>query len=137
MEYYTKVPTKLVDEMCNRRFSSLQSNVLWTIIRHTYGYERDAHKMSTGYISIKVGKNISEVGRAIRKLIADNVIVCKGKQKNVRVIGINENYSEWKTLSNIRSEQDNKIPSECTVCKADCTDEIDISAMSVDEMLNI
>jgi phage replication O-like protein O len=115
IEYgYTRIPNKLFDELCRIRIPGEARQVLDTIFRKTYGWNRKCDQIPLNQFVKMTGIARRNVVRAIKILEAMNLIFVERKNTKVGGVdndttvasektlhstttyyGINENYDSW------------------------------------------
>jgi len=92
---YTKIANELLDALCGIRISGEATQVLFVILRKTYGYNKTKDQISLSQICGLSGLSKSCVCRAIRKLIDMRLIVVKKDNKKITTYSINKFYRQW------------------------------------------
>jgi len=87
---HTDIANEIIDYLCGYRISGEEWQVLWVIIRKTYGWHKKQDWISLSQFCELTQMPKSSVCRAIRKLIVKKVII-----KNNSVYLFNKNYSMW------------------------------------------
>jgi len=98
---YTKIANELIKNgFMKINLSAYGWRVLWTIIAHTYGFNKKETYLSFSDISKATGIDRRNVVRAINELIKKNIIIFeKGKNKKEKSkIQIQKNYELWQKL---------------------------------------
>jgi len=95
---HTDIANELIDFLCGYRISGEEMQVLWVILRKTWGLHKKSDKVSLTQFYQLTRIDRSNILRAINKLIDKNIIVKKdnGIHPEYR---INKDYLSWKVLS--------------------------------------
>lgn len=98
---YTRTANELLERLMKIKLNGTQHNIVYCIIRNTYGFQRKSHAMSLTFISTAIEAHKDLVKRDLDKLIECNIVkVFKdGDYTHSREIGINKNVDEWVTYS--------------------------------------
>ena len=73
--------------------------VLWVILRKTYGFQKKTDRIALSQFSLATGKAKSNVCRGLRKLLSMRIII-KSDNTTPTTYRFNKNFDEWKPLSN-------------------------------------
>ena len=95
---HTSISDELLDAIIAIRLSGEESQCFWLIVRKTYGWKKKEDWISLSQFVKATGINKGNVGRALRKLLAKNMVVKKDYRYGVSY-GIQKNYKKWKPLS--------------------------------------
>jgi phage replication O-like protein O len=101
---YTRIANELLEAIISFNFSSRQLNVLFSIIRCTYGYNKKSDSISGWQISKMTNIDRSNISKTINELIKLNVLI---KHENGRLshgffvneLSINKDYKTWTTVA--------------------------------------
>jgi len=90
---YVKIANEIVEALAKIRISGEEMQILWVIIRKTYGWNKKEDKISLNQFSELTGIKRPNIVRAIKKLIVKGVI----KKDNSFVISysFNKDYDKW------------------------------------------
>ena len=91
---HTDIANEIVEQFAQHRISGEEWQVLWVILRKTWGWHKKTDKIRTDKFSEITGINKSNVVRAITKLTAKNVI--KKDNSNPPTYSFNKHYDTWK-----------------------------------------
>lgn len=86
---YVRIATELFEAMCRTRIPGEARQVLDVIIRKTYGFQKTHDEISLSQFVLATGLSKRHICRAIKKLIAMNLITKKGE-------------AQWQTYSIIK-----------------------------------
>lgn len=94
---YTRTANELLERLMKIKLNGTQHNIVYCIIRNTYGFQRKSHAMSLTFISVAVETHKDLVKRELDKLIESKIVkVFKEATFNdPREIGINKIVSDW------------------------------------------
>ncbi|MGM7637587.1 replication protein [Bacillus sp. Hm123] len=97
MSGFAKIDNRIIEEMAKRKFNGTQYRILFAVWRNTYGWQRETHDLSLGFIAEATGIERSRVKKDLNKLIEFKVInvVQEASFNKSRVIAFNENFDEW------------------------------------------
>jgi len=95
---YLKIACELAEAFATYRIPGEQAQVLWVIIRKTYGFNKKSDYISNSQFCEATGLKKPSVCRAINCLIEKN-IVSKNANKNIPSYQLNKNYRTWKVLA--------------------------------------
>ena len=92
---YTRIANELMEEMGRYRFSGAEFNILWIVLRLTYGWKRKEEEISFSKLVYFTELDLRHVKRIVKRLVQDKVLIkYKVQQKNV--LGLNKNYFAWR-----------------------------------------
>jgi len=86
--------------------------VLWVILRQTYGWHKKADRISITQFQQRTGLDRRNAARALKSLVDRNIIV-KNVTTFITTYGFNKDYSQWKPLS--KMSLSDKIDNETIV----------------------
>jgi phage replication O-like protein O len=94
---YTRTANELLERLMKIKLNGTQHNIIYCIIRNTYGFQRKSHAMSLTFISVAIEAHKDLVKRELDKLIECKIVkVYKdGDYTHSREVGINKNVSDW------------------------------------------
>ena len=92
------IANEMAEAFAKNRISGEEWQVLWVIIRHTWGWHKSWDKISLKQFSKETGIKKPNVLRALQKLITKNIII-KKDNKNPYSWHVNSHYDTWKLLS--------------------------------------
>lgn len=95
---YVPIANELVEQLARLRINGEAMQVLWVIIRKTYGYQKKEDAIALSQFCLATGLNKPAVCRALNKLKALNMIIQKDNAiaKSYR---LNKDFDTWKPLS--------------------------------------
>ena len=105
-EGYVRIATEIQDAFCRTRIPGEERQVLDVIIRKTYGWNKCEDAISLSQFAEMTGIVKTHIPRAIKGLIAKNMITVTKKgygvtnigYSNTQVFKFNKNYEEWMPL---------------------------------------
>jgi phage replication O-like protein O len=101
---FTKISNELIENgFCRKRIPGESWQVLWAIIRLTYGYGKKMETISQQAISDMTGLKRQNVNRALKYLTRCKTVI-KDDDSYVSKYGLNKNYEEWKLESKAMTE---------------------------------
>lgn len=93
---YIKIATEIQDAFCHFRIPGEERQVLDTIIRKTYGWNKCEDAISLSQFVEATGMNKPHVIQAIKGLLLKKVISVTEKGNDIaKVYKFNKNYEEW------------------------------------------
>jgi phage replication O-like protein O len=113
-ENYTKVSNELLEALCRIRIPGEAVQVLYYIIRRTYGFGKKKDAISLSQFSKGTGLSRQNSSRAIKKLVKKNIIKVS-KEGYITEYEIQKDYEKW-----INEEEKEKAES---VVKNECSQE--------------
>lgn len=97
---YTEIADELIEAFAKIRISGEEMQVLWVIIRKTYGYKKKFDWISLTQFVERTGIKKPNVVRAIRNLLSKKIITVINNDNGMpQRIGINKYYGTWRPLS--------------------------------------
>lgn len=119
---YTQIANELLEAISLCKLSGSEFQVLWVIIRKTYGYQKISDSISLSQFCLATGINKQNVCRALSILIKKNMVI-KSDKALITKYRIQKDYTIWVPLSNlirlsnlikpvINSDKDSVINSE-------------------------
>lgn len=94
---FTRVSNELAEAFAKQRLSGQEWQVLWAILRNTYGWNRKEHEMSFSYIAKAVGILEPNVARIIKSLLSKKIIrVIKNDKGYPNKYALNKDYEQWR-----------------------------------------
>ena len=101
---YTRIANELIEQFARIRISGEAMQILWVIIRKTYGYKKKSDRIAILQFSQATGIKRSNVCRAINKLTEMGVIsVIKKENDLASEYSIVKASDKWKPLSKKRT----------------------------------
>jgi phage replication O-like protein O len=95
---YTKIANELMEALTRIRIPGEAMQILLFIFRKTYGFNKKHDAISLSQFHLATGINTPNICRAIKTLIAMNIIIKKDNQ-HATEYRINKDYASWKPLS--------------------------------------
>jgi phage replication O-like protein O len=96
---YTKIANEIMDALCRFHPGGAEGQVLWSIIRKTYGWNKKADKISIKQLSELTGLSRRTIIYAIQNLEAKNMIIVQrgktGLLNNVNLLSFQKDYKKW------------------------------------------
>jgi len=88
------IANEIAEAFAKNRISGEEWQVLWVIIRHTWGWHKSWDKISLNQFSQETGIKKPNILRALQKLIEKNIVVRKDN-KNPYSWHVNSHYDTW------------------------------------------
>ena len=94
---YLKIANELVSQFVKLKITAAQWNILFLVMRETYGYNRKSKGLAVSYVAKAIGVSEFRTGKAIQELIRRNILIeySESTPRASREIGINKYYLEW------------------------------------------
>jgi phage replication O-like protein O len=97
---YTSIANEIMDALISYRLPGEQRQILDSIFRKTYGFNKKIDAISLSQFVEMTGLKKPAVIRAIKGLLSKKIIsVIKKDNVPAHVYGFNKNYEQWKPLS--------------------------------------
>lgn len=93
----TDIANELLEAIYSSNFNAPQLDIIYCLIRYTYGFHRKSHKLSISFIAKVTKRNKITISKELVKLIEKNVINVEQKPtySTSRILSLNKNYSIW------------------------------------------
>ena len=100
-DQFTKISNEIINVLCKKRISGREWQILWTIIRKTWGFKKKVDYISKSQFAEITGIPRQKCQELLNNLEAKNIInkgiTQKGNSSTV-TYGINKDYEQWKVL---------------------------------------
>ena len=98
----TDIANELLEVIYSSNFNAPQLDIIYCLIRYTYGFHRKSHKLSINFISRATKRHKITISKELVKLIDKNVINVEQKStySTSRILSLNKNYSTWGVSQN-------------------------------------
>lgn len=98
----TDIANELLEAIYSSNFNAPQLDIIYCLIRYTYGFHRKSHKLSINFISRATKRHKITISKELAKLIDKNVINVEQKStySTSRILSLNKNYSTWGVSQN-------------------------------------
>lgn len=111
---YTGIANEILENLAKFRIPGEAGQILFVIIRQTYGYQKKEDRISISQFCEKTGLKKSNVCRAIAKLVKMNIVIQKNYGcKSIKGYSINKDYEKW---SKVLQKDISLISKEITNC---------------------
>ena len=100
---HLRLATELVLVFCIYRLSGQEWQVLWVILRKTWGWNKKKDRISLSQIAGFTSMNRSGVVRILNKLIKRGVLK-KENSAGINAYTFNKNYEEWQGMTKVAME---------------------------------
>lgn len=97
---YTPIANEIVEALAQIRIPGESMQVLWVILRKTYGWNKKEDRLSMNQISDLTGLKRQNVNRAIDRLITMNLLI-KNNVNFINQYQFNKYYKTWKLSSKL------------------------------------
>lgn len=93
---YTRIANELIEAFARIRIAGQEAQVVWAVIRKTYGFGKREDMISHGMIAYMTGLPRVKVVRLVQSLVLKKVLASTNNGTRIpSSIGINKNYCEW------------------------------------------
>ena len=97
---YTRIANELVEALCVAMPGATEGQIIWAILRKTYGWKKKSDKISIGQLCELTGKSRRMIIYAMQNLEAKKIIKIlrkkgRGNINQVNEISLNKNHPEW------------------------------------------
>jgi phage replication O-like protein O len=99
---HVDIANDIVDALARIRISGEESQVLWIILRKTYGWHKKEDWISLSQFCLSTGIKKNNVCRALSKLIMKNIVIKKENDYGT-TYQFQKNFDEWNPLSKKRT----------------------------------
>ena len=95
---YTPIANEILEQICKVKLNGTQLRIIMAIWRFTYGFSRNEHEMSIGFLAKAIDADKIYTSKELAKLIDKNIIsvVANPNGYHSRWLRFNKNYDEWK-----------------------------------------
>jgi phage replication O-like protein O len=105
---YTRIANELLEAFAMFRVAGREIQVIWAILRLTYGYGKRTAVIPLRQIAQFTGMNRVEIARLVSNLRYRNILsVTNNGDRKPLTIGINKDYSKWMAVTNIDAVTNN------------------------------
>lgn len=97
---YTRIANELLEALCVAMPGATEGQIIWAILRKTYGWKKKSDKISINQLCELTGKSRRMIIYAMQNLEAKKIIKIlrkrgRGNINRVNEISLNKNHSEW------------------------------------------
>lgn len=96
-DQFTKISNELLEAFAKTRISGEEMQLLWVILRQTYGFRKKNDEISLSQFCLRTGLKKPHICRALSKLVTKNIVI-KNDNGFVPTYGIQKDYSRWEPL---------------------------------------
>jgi len=93
---HVDIANEIVEYLAKYRLSGQEWQVIWVILRKTWGWHKKKDRLSLGYIAKMTLMKRPAVSRAINKLVDKGVI--KKDNSYINIYMFNKDFETWKTV---------------------------------------
>jgi phage replication O-like protein O len=101
---HTPLANELIDQFCEFRIPGELWQVLFSIIRKTYGWNKKEDRIAHSQIMEMTGMKKGNVSRSLSKLITHNIII-----KSDNKLSLNKDYETWIKFGVIKSDKNKSV----------------------------
>ncbi|QNT75214.1 replication protein [Dehalogenimonas etheniformans] len=91
---FLRIACELIEAISRTRFSPRESQVFWSVVRRTYGWNKKADRISYSQLEESTGLNRRHIADALSRLIRRNIISRCGSGYKLSY-GIQKDYQLW------------------------------------------
>ena len=104
---YTKIGNEILEYIPKVKLNGTQRGIITVIWRYTYGFHRDDHDFSLGFLSEATDCDRQQVKRELDKLISERIlkITQEADFNNPRRIAFNKDFSQWGIKRKLSAEK--------------------------------
>ena len=93
---YARIPNELLDSLATIRLPGQENQIVFAVLRKTYGFNKERDSMSHGQLSAATGIKRVKVVELVKSLVLKKVLGSTNNgTRKPSTIWINNNYSEW------------------------------------------
>ena len=96
---YTSIANKTIEALARIRISGEEMQVLWVILRKTYGWHKKEDEIPLSQFSLMTRLRKPDVIRAIKKLLSKRIIISNIANDNLKRYRFNKDFDAWKPLA--------------------------------------
>jgi len=100
-EGYSKIANKLIECVCQADLTITQKEIVWFVMRYTYGFSRKQAQLSLSFIAKGIGRARQKVCESVIALAGMRVLI-KTQNGKTMTLEINNHTEEWAV--NFRSD---------------------------------
>lgn len=96
---YTRIANELYDSILKLKCTGLQKELIFAVIRFTYGFNRKESALSLRFLAQYLARPYNKISKTLNDLIEMNIIRIKqdyNKGHISRVLELNKDYDNWK-----------------------------------------
>ncbi|WP_312474162.1 replication protein [Neobacillus sp.] len=96
-EWFTKISNQSLEAIQRYKFTTNQLKIILVVWRYTYGYQREEHEFSLGFLESTTNLTRTRVSESLKGLIENKVLleIQKGGGRKSKILSFNKNYDEW------------------------------------------
>lgn len=118
---YAKIANQLIESVCRADLTVMQKEIIWFVMRYTYGFSRKQARLSLSFISKGIARDRSWVSRNILDLVSSRVLI-KHENNGITILEINNHIEEWNVIfrqsSGEHATSDSSEPATSVVANA-------------------
>ena len=95
---YIRIAMEIFEALARIRISGEARQVLDTIIRKTYGFQKSEDRIALSQFSLSTGMPKIAILKAIKKLVSMNLVITKKGNDSTNIYKFNKDFSSWKPL---------------------------------------
>ena len=96
---HLRIANEIVDHLCRYRLSGQEWQILWVIIRKTYGWRKKMDRISKSQFAELTGIDRRKCSTILKRLEEKKVIIRgvpqKGDSRKAVTYGLNKDYRDW------------------------------------------
>lgn len=91
---YAKIANQLIECVCRADLTVMQKEIIWFVMRYTYGFSRKQARLSLSFIAKGIGRERARVSGNITDLASRGVLI-KSESSGITILEINNHTEEW------------------------------------------
>lgn len=103
-EGFTRCPNEILEALAAAKLTSVQFSIALYILRYTYGYRREKHKISTATIAKTVNKDRVWIIKQLKQLADYNIVIAIGGRGQAKEYKINDDVAQWKNKTYVAED---------------------------------
>lgn len=94
---HTRIANELLEALCRFRCSGAQKDIIFGVIRATYGFHKKSRAIGSAYLAKLTGRHPKKVASDVAELIRREVLseTQPYSFNKCRTLSLNKNYDEW------------------------------------------
>jgi phage replication O-like protein O len=107
---YTRISNEILDALVKINIGGKKQQLLWLIIRKTYGFHKKQDRISLTQFSKHTEMEMRDVCRCLKQLETMKIII-KIKNNKGNVYSLNKDYDQWTEMTVVKNDNGQKRPS--------------------------
>ena len=94
---YAKIANQLIESVCRADLTVMQKEIIWFVMRYTYGFSRKQARLSLSFIAKGICRERAWVSRNVKDLASRRVLI-KSESNGITILEINNHIEEWNVV---------------------------------------